>query len=116
MCGPGHWKLVFACLRFMKDPETQYNPVEEEALAMVFALEQCRVADFVLGCQNLVITTDHRPIVLILNSKRLDLMWNPRLLDFKEKTLMYNYNAQHVKGALNLAADAVYRHPGGYDL
>ena len=85
---------------------------------MVFALEQCRVTEFVLGCQNLIITTDHRPVVLIFSSQGLDLMcmWNPRLLDFMEKTLMYNYNAQHVKGALNLAADATSRHLGGYDL
>ena len=110
VCGPGHWKLVFAGSRFLKDPETRYAPIEGEALAVVFALEQCRV--FVLGCQNLIVSTDHRPLVPILNSKRLDLIKNPRLLDFKEKTLMYTFNAQHVKGALNLAADATSRHPG----
>ena len=110
VCGPGHWKLVFAGSRFLKDPETRYAPIEGEALAVVFSLEQCRV--FVLGCPNLIVTTDHRPLVPILNSKRLDLIKNPRLLDFKEKTLMYTFTAQHVKGALNSAADAASRHPG----
>ncbi len=109
VCGPGHWRLVFAGSRFLKDPETRYAPIEGEALAVVFALEQSRV--FVLGCDNLIISTDHRPLVPILNSKRLDLIKNPRLLNFKEKTLMYSFRAQHVKGALNLAADATSRNP-----
>ena len=111
VCGPGHWKLVFAGSRFLRDPETRYAPIEGEALAVVFALEQSRV--FVLGCDsdNLIVSTDHRPLVPILNSKRLDLIKNPRLLAFKESTLMYSFRAQHVKGALNLAADATSRNP-----
>ena len=37
-CGPGHWQMVFAGSRFLKDPETRYAPIEGEALAVVFAL------------------------------------------------------------------------------
>ena len=108
-CGPGHWKLIFAGSRFTKDVESRYSPIEGEALAVVFALEQSRM--FVLGCPDLVVATDHKPLVPILNGKRLDLITNPRLLKFKEKTLMYRFTAQHIPGPLNIAADAASRNP-----
>ena len=108
-CGPGHWKLIFAGSRFLKDPESRYAPIEGEALAVVFALEQARM--FVLGCPNLVLAIDHKPLVPILNDKRLDLIKNPRILNFKEKTMMYKFHAQHIPGALNFAADATSRNP-----
>ncbi len=108
-CGPGHWQMVFAGSRFLKDPETRYSPVEGEALAVVFALQQSRM--FVLGCRNLIVATDHKPLVPILNGKRLDLITNPRLLKFREKTLPYRFTAQHIPGPLNVAADAASRNP-----
>ncbi len=108
-CGPGHWRLVFAGSRFLKDPETRYAPIEGEALAVVFGLEQARM--YVSGCKDLIVATDHKPLVPILNSKRLDTIKNPRLLNFKEKTLMYDFHAQHISGAVNFAPDAASRHP-----
>ena len=108
-CGPGHWKLIFAGSRFTKDAETRYSPIEGEALAVVFALDQSRM--FVLGCPNLIIATDHKPLIPILNGRRLDLITNPRLLKFREKTLMYRFTAQHIPGPLNVAADAASRNP-----
>ena len=104
-CGVDHWQLVFAGSRFLKDPETRYSPIEGEALAVIFALEQSRM--FVLGCHNLILSIDHKPLVPILNNRRLDLIKNPRLLHFKEKSLMYRFQAQHIPGPLNFAADAV---------
>ena len=113
-CGPGHWRMVFAGSRFCKDPETRYSPVEGEALAVVFSLEQSRM--FVLGCPNLIVATDHKPLVPILNGKRLDLITNPRLLKFKEKTMPYHFTAQHIPGPLNIAADAASRNPSSLSL
>ena len=109
LCGPGHWQLTFAGSRFLKDPETRYSPIEGEALAVVFALEQSRM--FVLGCSNLIVATDHKPLVPILNGRRLDLIKNPRLLRFRERTLPYKFVAQHIPGPLNIAADAASRNP-----
>ena len=108
-CGPVHWQLIFAGSRFTKDPETRYSPIEGEALAVTFALEQSKM--FVIGCPNLIVATDHKPLVPILNDKRLDLIKNPRLLALKEKTLMYRFVAQHIPGPLNFAADATSRNP-----
>ena len=108
-CGPSHWQLIFAGSRFLKDPETRYSPIEGEALAVAFALEQSKM--FVIGCPNLLIVTDHKPLVPILNDRRLDLIKNPRLLKLKERTLTFRFVAQHIPGPLNFAADATSRNP-----
>ena len=47
-CGPGHWRLVLAESRFLKEAETSYSTSEGEVLAIVFGLEQCKM--FFLGC------------------------------------------------------------------
>ena len=47
-CRPGHWNLVLAGSRFLKDAETRYSPSEGELLAIVFGMEQCKM--FLLGC------------------------------------------------------------------
>ena len=60
---------------------------------------------FVLGCPNLIVATDHKPLVPILTGRKLDLITNPRLLKLREKTLMYRFTAQHIPGPLNVAAD-----------
>ena len=54
-CGPGHWRLVLAESRFLKEAETSYSTSEGEVLAIVFGLEQCKM--FFLGC----LLHDHRP-------------------------------------------------------
>ena len=85
-CGPGYWKLILAGSRFLKDAETRYAPIEGEALAVAYGLEQTRM--FVLDCQELLLAVDHKPLVSIFNDKKLDQITNPRLLNFKERTLM----------------------------
>ena len=108
-CGPGHWTLVLSCSRLLKDAETRYSPIEGEALAVAYALEQIRM--FVLGCRDLILAIDHKPLVPILNDNRLDTIKNPRLLNFKERTLMYRFHAKHIPGSLNFAPDATSRNP-----
>ena len=62
-CGEGHWKLVYVGSRFLKDAETRYAPIEGEALAVAYALENCKM--FVLGCPDLTIATNHQPLLNI---------------------------------------------------
>lgn len=117
-CGDGHWKLVFAGSRFTKDSESRYAPIEGEALAVVFGLQRCRM--FVMGAPNLILAVDHKPLVKILNDRALDTITNPRLLQLKEKTLMYRYNICHMPGKSNVMkiADIASRnpvHPDAYD-
>ena len=58
-CADG-WKLVFAGSKFNNKSERSYVPVEGECLAVVKALFKARY--FVLGCQNLIVATDHKPL------------------------------------------------------
>lgn len=95
-CGKDHWKLVFAGSRFTNEAESRYAPIEGEALAVVHGLQRCRM--FVLGSPNLIIAVDHKPLVGILNDRELSTIDNPRLLQLKEKTLMYRFRIIHAPG------------------
>jgi hypothetical protein len=109
ICGNGHWKLIFAGSRFTKTSESHYAPIEGEALAVAYGLKQCRM--FVLGCPDLIVAVDHKPLIKILNDRSLESIENPRLRSLKEKTLMYRFNIIHIKGTTNYAADANSRYP-----
>ena len=108
-CGPGHWKLVLVGSRFTKDPKTRYAPIEGEALALVQGLQSCRM--FTLGCPDLIVAVDHKPLIKIFNDRELDTISNPRLLQLKEKTLMYKFRIVYIPGVTNDAADAMSRYP-----
>ena len=108
-CGQGHWQLILAGSRFTREAESRYAPVEGEALAVVYGLQSCHM--FVLGCPNIIIAVDHKPLVNILNDRALDTISNPRLLNLKEKTLPYRFAIIHVPGKSNAAADAASRYP-----
>ena len=62
-CCTEGWRITLAGSRFLKSSETRYAPIEGEALAIAWALEDSRF--FTLGCDDLMITTDHKPLVRI---------------------------------------------------
>ena len=95
--------------RFTTPAESRYAPVEGEALAVAYALHQTRY--YILGCPNLIVTTDHKPLSRILNDRDLHEITNRRLLNLKEKTLPYNFSIWHISGAKNKGPDAVSRYP-----
>ena len=76
--------------RFTKPAESRYSPVEGELLAVADALYKSR--HFVLGCENLVVAVDHKPLLGLLNDKSLADIENPRLLMLKEKTLWFSFD------------------------
>jgi hypothetical protein len=113
-CGSGHWKLVFAGSRVTKKNEQAlFSPTEGECLAATFGLTRCRM--FTLGCPNLILAVDHRPLTGILNDRSLESIENPRLLKLKEKTLPYDFKIMYVKGTSDAikTADALSRHASG---
>ena len=57
-CCPDCWKLIFAGSRFTSSAESRYALVEGEALAVAYGLEKCRM--FILGCDDLLVATDHK--------------------------------------------------------
>ena len=107
-CCPTGWKVVMVGSRFTQPAESRYAPVEGEALAVTYALEKTKF--FVLGCTDLTIAVDHKPLLNIFSDRSLD-MANGRLRSLKEKTLRYRFSMSHVPSLKNKAADALSRHP-----
>ena len=107
-CNDG-WRLVYAGSRFTKPAESGYSSTEGEALAVAWALEHSRM--FTLGCRNLVVSTDHKPLVGLFNDRDLGSIDNPRLLALKQHTLKWEFQIAHNPGKWHIGADAVSRHP-----
>ena len=75
----------------------------------MYALHQTKY--YILGCSDLTIATDHKPLVGILNDRSLTEIDNRRLLNLKEKTLAFKFNIIHVPGKKNAGPDAASRYP-----
>ena len=60
ICCPKSWCLIFVGSRFSKDAEHRYSPIEGGAAVITWALEKHCM--FILGCQNIIVVTDHEPM------------------------------------------------------
>ena len=89
--------------------EQRYAAIEGEALAVAWGLEQTRY--FTQGCDNLVVVTDHKPLVKIFGDRTLDEITNSRLFRLKQRTLPWRFDIVYLPGKSNHAADATSRHP-----
>ena len=69
---------------------------------------------FVLGCPNLIVAVDHKPLLGLLNDKSLADIDNPRLLMLKEKTLWFNFDVIHIPGKTHCGPNYMSRQ-GQYD-
>ena len=109
-CNSG-WKITLVGSRFTHAAETRYAPVEGEALAVADSLDKARY--FVLGCEDLIIAVDHKPLLKIFTDRALQDIPNPRLRNLKEKTLRYKFRMVHVPGIRHRATGCLSRHPTG---
>ena len=109
-CCHSGWQVTLVGSRFTHTAESRYAPVEGEALAVAYALDHARY--FVLGCKDLVIATDHKPLIKVFEDRSLDIP-NNRLRNLKEKTLRYRFKMVYVPGRKHKATDAVSRKPAG---
>ena len=66
---------------------------------------------FVLGCLSLMISVDHKPLTAIFGDCELEKITNPRLLNFKEKSLMYQFTIKHTPGKTHFGPDATSCYP-----
>ena len=105
------WKVVLMGSRFPHGAESRYAPIEGEALAVVDALDKAR--HFTLGCSDLMVAVDHKPLLKVLGDRALDDIPNSRLRNIKEKSLRYRFRVLHIPGVRNTVADALSRHPVG---
>ena len=110
-CCPTGWKITLVGSRFTHQHESRYAPIEGEALAVADALDKARY--FVLGCEDLIIAVDHKPLLRIFTDRSLEDIPNPRLRNLKEKTLRYRFRMVHVPGIRHRATDCISRHPTG---
>ena len=85
--------------------------MEGGALAVVDALDKARY--FVLGCADLILAVDHKPLLKIFGGRTLEDIPNLRLRNLKEKTLKYRFRMVHVLGVKHRATDCLSRHPTG---
>lgn len=108
-CCKDGWKITLAGSRFLRPAETRYAPVEGEALAIAWSLEQTKY--FTQGCSNLLVITDHKPLVKLFGDRTLDEIANPRLFRLKQRTLMWRFTVHHQPGKENHFSDATSRHP-----
>ena len=108
-CCPGGWRITLAGSRFLSSAEQRYAAIEGEALAVAWGLEQSRY--FTQGCDDLLIVTDHKPLVKILGDRTLDEISNSRLFRLKQRTLPWRFEIKHLPGKSNHAADATSRNP-----
>ncbi len=113
---PGCTFLLQGCLapralwrsRHLTQAEAGYVALEGEALAVSWCLHKVRL--FLLGCPNLTIVTDHRPLVKVLGYRVLTDVSNPRLYRLKERTLQYNFQVKYLPWKKNSAADLMSRY------
>ena len=108
-CCPDGWKITLAGSRFLTPTEQRYAPIEGEALAVAWSLEQTRY--FTQGCRKLLVVTDHKPLVKILGDRTLDEISNTRIFRIKQRTLPWSFDIVHLPGKTNFAADATSRNP-----
>jgi len=104
LCGPDHRRVVYTGSRFTSDAESRYAPIEGEALAVLVGLEGCRM--FVLGCLDLLISVDHKPLVPIFNLEKIR---NSRLQKIREKTLLYQFRVISIPETKNVGPDTSSR-------
>ena len=111
ICCPEGWKLVYAGSRFTTATERRYAPTEGEALSVAWSLNHARM--FVLGCPNLWVATDHKPLVAIFGDKDLSNIKNSRIQRLKMLTTPFQFSILHCPGKWNKGADALSRYPTG---
>ena len=108
-CCPNGWRVTLAGSRFLSGAEKRYAAIEGEALAIAWGLEQTKY--FTQGCQDLLVITDHKPLVKIFGDRTLDEIHNTRLFRLKQRTLPWRFRVEHLPGKTNVAADAASRYP-----
>ena len=103
----GEKRPVAFASRAMTPTEQRYAQIEKEALAITWACD--RFADYLMGLQ-FHIETDHKPLVPLLGTKRLDEL-PLRVQRFRMRLLRYNFSISHVPGKNLVTPDTLSRAP-----
>ena len=107
-CCENGWKVIYAGSRFTNKVESNYYADRRRSISGGLVFEHSRL--FTLGCPNLVVAIDHKPLLGIFNDRALDNISNPRVQSLKEKTLPWRFSIIHCPGKWK-GPDALSRHP-----
>jgi len=100
-------KPVAFSSRSLSDTESCYAQIEKEPLAVVWSAE--KFSDYVRG-KPFLFETDHKPLVPLLGSKRLDSL-PPSVLHFRLRLTRFQYSICHAPGKTLYMADTLSRAP-----
>lgn len=98
------WSPIAYFSRKLRPAETRYSTFDRELLAMYLAIRHFR--HFVEG-RSFHITTDHKPLTFAFSSKSRD--HSPRQVRHLDFIGQFTTDIRFIKGAANLAADALSR-------
>ena len=101
------WRPVAYASRSMTKTEEHYAQIEKEALAITWACD--KFSNYIVGTK-IQIETDHKPLISLLGSKRLDDL-PPRIIKFRLRLARIDCSIAHVPGKLLVTADALSRAP-----
>ncbi|XP_054279111.1 uncharacterized protein K02A2.6-like [Macrosteles quadrilineatus] len=103
----GTFKPVSYISRSLTDAERRYSNIEREALGIAWACDKLK--DYIVG-KDIIIETDHKPLLKILTSKNLDEL-TPRLQRIRLRMMRYSYNLVYTPGKHLITADCLSRNP-----
>ena len=101
------WQPMAFASRALSDTESRYAQIEKETLVLVYACK--KIFNYVLG-KNILLETDHKPLVPLLGNKSLDAL-PPSVLRFCIRLKGFQYSISHVPGKLLYIADTFSRAP-----
>lgn len=99
-----------AASRSLTDTEQKYTAIEIESLGVCCAME--KFSQYILGMKDVIIETDHKPLVTIFGNMLLDRL-PPRIQGFKLRLQRFQYTMKSVKGSMNISADTLSRNTCG---
>ena len=107
-CCKTGWQTIHVASKFNSPAVSNYHPVEGEAYAAAWSLEKCKI--FVLGNPNLILAVDHKPLLAILGpNQELAEVINPRLMNFKLKSMSFKFQPMHIPGKRHVVPDTMSR-------
>ena len=96
--------VIHVSSKFNSPAVAHYHPIEGEAFAAAWALNKCKL--FALGNPRLSLAADHKPLLAILgNNQDLADVLNPRLLNFKLKSMAFSFTPVHIPGKKHVVSD-----------
>lgn len=105
-CCHTSWKITLVSSRFNHAAESCYAPIE--AVTVTNALD--KVQFFVLGCSDMLIAMNCKPLLKVFGDHSLEEITNAKLCNLKEKTSAYRFRIVHIPGVQHKAADAISCH------